>query len=58
MFISCSKDSTIKLWDSKKCVLLNDLPGHSDEVYTVDWCPNGTKVCSGSKDRVLKLWRH
>ncbi|KAK1552053.1 hypothetical protein Q3G72_009649 [Acer saccharum] len=26
------------------------------EVFTVDWSPDGEKVASGGKDRVLKLW--
>lgn len=34
-----------------------DLPGHGDEVYAVDWSPDGVKVASGGKDKVLKLWR-
>ena len=34
-----------------------DLPGHADEVFTVDWAPDGSGVASGGKDRVLKLWR-
>jgi len=33
-----------------------DLPGHADEVYSVDWSPDGKSVASGSKDRLLKLW--
>ena len=37
--------------------LLQDLPGHADEVYTVDWSPDGSKVVSGGKDKVLKIWR-
>ena len=35
--------------------LHNDLPGHADEVYAVDWSPDGQMVASGGKDRVLKL---
>ena len=35
-----------------------DLPGHADEVFAVDWSPDGAMVASGGKDRVLKLWRH
>lgn len=37
--------------------MLAELPGHADEVYAVDWAPDGGFVASGSKDRVLKLWR-
>jgi len=56
MFVSGSKDSTMKVWDSKKKKLLIDLPGHADEVYSVDWSPDGRSVASGSKDRLLKIW--
>nr|ADE77255.1 unknown [Picea sitchensis] len=36
--------------------LREDLPGHADEVFSVDWSPDGEKVASGGKDRLLKLW--
>ncbi len=39
---------------SKKQLLL-DLPGHSDEVFAVDWSPDGEKVASGGRDRVMKM---
>jgi ribosome assembly protein 4 len=32
-----------------------DLPGHADEVFAVDWSPDGLRVVSGGKDKVLKL---
>ena len=35
--------------------LQQDLPGHMDEVYAVDWSTDGYKVASGGKDKVLKL---
>lgn len=35
--------------------LMHDLPGHSDEVYAVDWSPDGQKVVSGGKDKLLRL---
>jgi len=37
--------------------MLQDLPGHADEVFTVDWSPDGANVASGGKDKVIKLWR-
>ena len=35
-----------------------DLPGHKDEVYAVDWSPDGQKVGSGGKDKAVRIWRH
>lgn len=29
---------------------------HFGKVFAVDWSPDGEKVASGGRDRVLKLW--
>lgn len=47
-----------QVWDLRTRKLMVDLPGHADEVYAVDWSPNGSGVASGGKDKVVKLWRH
>ena len=41
LLVSGSKDSTLKVWDITKRKLMFDLPGHADEVYAVDWSPEG-----------------
>ncbi|CAK9181715.1 unnamed protein product [Ilex paraguariensis] len=58
LLLSGSKDSTLKVcvWDIRMQKLKQDLLGHADEVFTVDWSPYGEKAASGGKDRVLKLW--
>ena len=48
----------LQVWDVRTRKLKLDLPGHADEVFAVDWSPDGAMVASGGKDRVLKLWRH
>jgi ribosome assembly protein 4 len=59
MLLSASKDSTLKLWSLSKQKLIFDLPGHSDEVYAVDWSPiGGEKAISGGKDKLVKIWRN
>ena len=58
MFLSGSKDSTLKVWDLKTKKLMYDLPGHSDEIYAVDWSPDGEKVISGGKDKLIKIWKN
>lgn len=32
-----------------------ELPGHADEVFAVEWAPDGQIVASGGRDRALKL---
>jgi len=48
----------LKLWNMRTKKLEHDLPGHADEIYSVDWSPDGQSVASGGKDRVLKLWKN
>ncbi|KAJ3088332.1 hypothetical protein HK102_009011 [Quaeritorhiza haematococci] len=50
---SSSGKSTVTTTTTMK--LMEDLPGHSDEVFAVDWSCDGSKVASGGKDRVLKM---
>lgn len=56
MIISCSKDSTLKLWNCGNGKMIRELPGHSDEIYALDWSEDGEKVASGGRDAVLKIW--
>ena len=46
MNVSGSADSSLKLWSVEIRKLVNDLPGHEDEVYTVDWSPESQKIIS------------
>jgi len=56
MLVSASKDATVKIWDLRTYKIKSDLPGHTDEVYCVDFVAD--KVVSGGHDRVLKIWRN
>ena len=47
----------MQVWDVASKKLKLDLPGHADEVFTVDWSPDGGSVASGGKDKVLRIWR-
>lgn len=58
LLVSGSKDTTLKVWELRTGALKEDLPGHKDEVYAVDWSPDGEKVGSGGKDRAVRFWRH
>jgi len=58
MVCTGSKDTTLKVWDVEKRKMMFDLPGHSDEVYCLKWSPDGQKVASGSKDKMMRIWRN
>lgn len=64
---SSSKDSTVKVWRARfggsegpapKPVAVSTCSGHADEVYALDWSPNGEMVASGGRDRLVKIWRN
>lgn len=53
LLVSGSKDSTLKIWDLKTYKIKTDLPGHTDEVYCVDFVAD--KIVSGGRDKVVKM---
>ena len=32
------------------------LEGHKDEIISLDWSPDGTKIVSGSLDKTIRIW--
>lgn len=43
------------MWSVQTKKLAQELPGHADEVFAVDWAPDGSRVASGGKDKIIKL---
>ena len=41
-------------WSSAFCE--KTLTDHSDWIRSVEWSPDGTKIASGSADRIIKIW--
>jgi WD40 repeat protein/tRNA A-37 threonylcarbamoyl transferase component Bud32 len=52
---TCSKDETIKIWDSAM-KLVKTLEGHTNDVTALAFNHDGTRLVSGSKDRSVRVW--
>jgi WD40 repeat protein len=60
MLASGSEDGTAKLWDvsdARQPLLLHTLSGHSKDVNTVSFSPDGALLATGSDDNTVELWR-
>ena len=58
LLVSSSQDSTLKIFDVRTGKMVMDLPGHEDQVFAVDWSPDGERVGSGGADKKVRIWRH
>jgi ribosome assembly protein 4 len=58
LLVSGSKDTTLKIWNVRSGKMVTDLAAHEDEVYAVDWAPDGQLVGSGGKDKAVRTWRN
>jgi hypothetical protein len=46
----------LRLWEVASGKCLRTFGGHTDEVTSVSWGPDGRFALSGSKDTTLRLW--
>jgi WD40 repeat protein len=57
LLVSCSRDQTIKFWDTNSGYCLQTLrEGHSDWIRKVSVNAKGTLLASASKDETVVIW--
>ncbi|ETO08162.1 hypothetical protein RFI_29228 [Reticulomyxa filosa] len=54
--VSCSNDSTIRLWDAISGKPLHVLRGHSNSIRSAQFSPDGSKIVSYSFDKTVRIW--
>jgi WD40 repeat protein/tRNA A-37 threonylcarbamoyl transferase component Bud32 len=49
-------DKVLKIWDAETGHEMLSLEGHSDDVASVAFSPDGMRIVSGSNDKTVKIW--
>jgi WD40 repeat protein len=54
--LSCSEDSTVRLWHAERKFALVTYKGHSGPVWATDWSSVGYYFATASNDTTARLW--
>src|SRR5207248_293733 len=49
-------DRTVLVWEVATGHIVHTLKGHTGEIWSVAWSPNGKLLASGSDDKTVKVW--
>jgi WD40 repeat protein len=51
-----AKDTTIRIWDAESGAELLVIRGHTRQVTTASWSPDGKRIVSASSDGTTRIW--
>jgi WD40 repeat protein len=54
----CSKNGTIKIFDSRTGQNLHTFAEHTTWVYSMAYSPDGQYIVSASEDKTIKIWKN
>ncbi|EAS04788.1 WD domain, G-beta repeat protein (macronuclear) [Tetrahymena thermophila SB210] len=54
---TCSYDSIIKIWKKNNSSLIQELKGHTDEVYQLSYSNKHNLLASSSYDKTIRIWK-
>lgn len=53
---SSSPDRIIRIWNTKNGNLIRTIHGHSGNISSIEFCPNGKAIVSASEDTTIRIW--
>lgn len=56
-FLSCSNDSTVRLWSVTSGECLQVFKSHTDYIYSISLLSNGQDFATCGEDQSIKIWR-
>ncbi|KAJ7832029.1 global repressor Tup1p [Mycena olivaceomarginata] len=51
-----AEDRQVRIWDIATKRIRSVFPGHSQEIYSLDFSRDGRRIVSGSGDRTARIW--
>jgi WD40 repeat protein len=57
LLVTCSADTTVRIWNADNGAAVRTLGGHTDWVYALALSPDGTQVASGSWNGEVRVWK-
>jgi WD40 repeat protein len=57
LLITCSADTTVRIWNADNGAAVRALSGHTDWVYALALSPDGNLIASGSWNGEVKVWK-